>query len=180
MPRNRRLTENERLGIARERAEGVPVQALADRYGVSRVSIYNAAHHGSERRAANRSRSRVIGIRVSDRDLQGFDATLARRGIVHRSDALRCLMLAADDLLRPDVAMTAELRAMSAALNRAGNNVNQVARRLNEAKLKGEPLRYGAESHAGIRDLAGLVFDMADQIQALYRARRRTLGNRPA
>ena len=71
--------------------------------------------------------------------------------------------------------MTAELRAMSAALNRAGNNVNQVARRLNEAKLKGEPLRYGAESHAGIRDLAGLVFDMSDQIQELYRARRRTL-----
>ena len=88
------------------------------------MSIYNAAHHGSERQATNRSRSRVIGIRVSDRDLQGFDAALARRGIVHRSDALRCLMLAADDLLRPDAAMTAELRAMSAALNRAGNNVN--------------------------------------------------------
>ena len=157
MSRNRRLTENERLGIARERAEGVPVQAPAARHGVSRVSIYNAVHHGSERQAANRSRSRVIGIRVSDRDLQGFDTALARRGIVHRSDALRCLMLAADDLLRPDAAMTEELRAMSAALNRAGNNVNQVARWLNEAKLKGKPLLYGAKSHAGIRDLAGLV-----------------------
>jgi len=71
--------------------------------------------------------------------------------------------------------MTEELRAMSAALNRVGNNVNQVARRLNEAKIRGERPPYTAASHAGIRELAGLIFDMADQIQALFRARRRTL-----
>lgn len=175
MPRARRLTENERLSIARERAEGVPVQELATRYGVSRVSIYNAANHGTDRQAANASRSRVIGVRVSDRDLRGFDAALARRGIAHRSDAMRCLMLAANDILRPDEAMTEELRAMSAALNRVGNNVNQVARRLNEAKLRGERPPYTAASHAEIRELAGLVFDMADQIQELFRARRRAL-----
>ena len=63
---------------------------------------------------------------------------------------MRRLMLAADDLLRPDEMMTEELRAMSAALNRVGNNVNQVARRLNEAKLKGERLPYTAASHAEI------------------------------
>jgi phage-related minor tail protein len=84
-------------------------------------------------------------------------------------------MLMADDLLRPDHAMTQELRALSAALNRVGNNVNQVARRLNEAKLKGERLPYTPASHAGIRDLASLVFDMADQIQEMFRARRRAL-----
>ena len=56
-----------------------------------------------------------------------------------------------------------------------GNNVNQVARRLNEAKLKGERLPYTAASHAEIRGLAGLVFDMADQVQELFRARRRAL-----
>jgi len=153
----------------------MPVQELAARYGVSRVTIYNAANHGTERQMANASRSRVIGVRVSDRDLRGFDAALARRGIAHRSDAMRRILLAADDLLRPDEAMTEELRAMSAALNRVGNNVNQVARRLNEAKVRGEPPPYTAASHAGIRELAGLVFDMADQIQELLRARRRTL-----
>ena len=114
-------------------------------------------------------------MRVTDRDLRGFDAALARRGIAHRSDAMRCLMLAADDLLRPDEGMTDELRGMSAALNRVGNNVNQVARRLNEAKLKGERLPYTPASHAEIRDLAVLVFDMADQIQEMFRARRREL-----
>ena len=129
----------------------------------------------TERQAANASRSRVIGIRVSARDLRGFDAVLGRRGIAHRSDAMRRLMLAADNILRPDEVMTEELRTMSAALNRVGNNVNQVARRLNEAKVRGELPPYTAASHAEIRELAGLVFDMADQIQQLFRARRRAL-----
>jgi hypothetical protein len=88
---------------------------------------------------------------------------------------MRCLMLAADDLLRPDAGMTDELRGLSAALNRVGNNVNQIARRLNEAKLKGERLPYTPASHAEIRDLAALVFDMSDQIQEMFRARRRAL-----
>jgi len=175
MPRARRLTENERLSIAKARAEGVSVRELATRYGVSRVSIYNASTHGTERQEANVSRSRVIGIRVSARDLRGFDAALGRRGIAHRSDAMRRLMLAADDILRPDEDMTEELRRMSAALNRIGNNVNQVARRLNEAKVRGERPPYTAASHAEIRELAGLVFDMADQIQEMFRARRRAL-----
>jgi hypothetical protein len=101
------------------------------------------------------------------------DAALARHGVVHRSDALRCLVLAADDILRPDEGMTDELRGLSAALNRVGNTVNQVVRRLNEAKIKGERLPYTPASHAEIRDLAVLVFDMADQIQERFRARRR-------
>jgi hypothetical protein len=175
MPRARRLTENERLSIAKARAEGVPVRELATRYGVSRVSIYNASNHGTERQEANASRSRVVGIRVSDRDLRGFDAALGRKGIAHRSDAMRRLMLAADDILRPDEEMTEQLRAMSAALNRVGNNVNQVARRLNEAKVRGERPPYTAASHAEIRELAGLIFELADQIQQLFRARRRAL-----
>ena len=175
MPRARRLTEKERLSIAKAHAEGVPVRELATRYGVSRVSIYNASNHSTERQAANASRSRVIGIRVSACDLRGFDAVLGRRGIAHRSDAMRRLMLAADNILRPDEVMTEELRTMSAALNRVGNNVNQVARRLNEAKVRGELPPYTAASHAEIRELAGLVFDMADQIQQLFRARRRAL-----
>jgi hypothetical protein len=105
-------------------------------------------------------------MRVTDRDLRSFDAALARRGIAHRSDAMRCLMLAADDLLRPDEGMTDELRGLSAALN-------LVARRLNEAKLKGERLPYTPASHAEIRDLAVIVFDMADRIQQKFRTRRR-------
>ena len=175
MSRGRRLTETERLSIAQERLQGVAAGDLAARYGVSLKSVYNAANHAVDRQSANGSRPKVIGVRVSSRELQRFDAALARHGVAHRSDALRCLILAADDLLRPDEGMTDELRGLSAALNRVGNNVNQVARRLNEAKLRGERLPYTSGSHAEIRDLAVLIFDMADQIQEMFRARRRTL-----
>jgi len=150
------------FSIARKHAEGVPVLERAARYGVRRMAIYNAANHGTKRQAANASRSRVIGVQASDRDLRGFDAALSRQGIAHRSDAMRRLMLTADDILRPDEVMTEELCAMSAALNRAGNNVNQVARSLNEAKLKGDRLPQTAARDAEIRGLASLVFDMAD------------------
>ena len=140
MSRGRRLTETERLNIAQERLQGVAAGDLATRYGVSLKSVYNAANHAADRQTANGSRPKVIGMRVSPKELQRFDAALARRGVVHRSDAMRCLMLAADDLLRPDEGMTDELRGLRAALNRVGKNVNQVARRLNEAKLKGKRL----------------------------------------
>ncbi len=175
MSRGRRLTETERLNIAQERLQGVAAGDLATRYGVSLKSVYNAANHAADRQTANGSRPKVVGVRVSPKELQRFDAALARHGVLHRSDALRCLILAADDILRPDEGMTDELRNLSAALNRVGNNVNQVARRLNEAKIKGERLPYTSASHAEIRDLAVLVLDMADQIQEMFRARRRQL-----
>ena len=175
MSSSRRLTDQERRLIVRERAKGVSVGAISAALKVSPKTVYNVIGRGRSAVSANDSRTRVLTIRVTDRDLRGFDAVLARRGIAHRSDAMRCLMLAADDLLRPDEGMTVELRGLSAALNRVGNNVNQIARRLNEAKLKGERLPYTSASHAEIRDLAVLVFDMADQIQEMFRARRRTL-----
>jgi hypothetical protein len=175
MGNTRRLTDQERRQIVRERAKGVAVRDLAAALKVSPKTVYNVLGRGRSAVSANDSRTRVLTMRVTERDLRGFDAALSRRGIAHRSDAMRCLMLAADDLLRPDEGMTDELRGISAALNRVGNNVNQVARRLNEAKLKGERPPYTAASHAEIRDLAVLVFDMADQIQEMFRARRRAL-----
>ncbi len=171
----RRLTDQERRQIVRERTKGVSVTAISASLKVSPKTVYNVLGRGRSAVSANDSRTRVLTMRVTDRDLRGFDAALARRGIAHRSDALRCLILAADDILRPDAGMMDELRALSAALNRVGNNVNQVARRLNEAKLKGERLPYTPASHAEVRDLATLVFDMADQIQEMFRARRRVL-----
>ena len=81
MSRGRRPAETERLSIATERSQGVPAGKLAAHSHVSLKSIYNAANHGSERQVAHARRSRVVGIRVSERHLQGFDAALARRSI---------------------------------------------------------------------------------------------------
>ena len=175
MPRRRRLSEIERSTIAQDRRNGVSAASLATRYDVSLKTIYNVVNHWGERQTANGSRSRVVGIRVSEEDLRRFDAALSRRGIAHRSEALRRLMLAAEGVFLPDDEMCDELRSLGAALNRVGNNVNQIARRLNEAKLRGERLSYPASSHRDVRALAGLVFDLADQVQEMSRARRSLL-----
>ena len=175
MAKARRLTEVERLHIAKERSEGATAKELASRYGVSVVSVYNAVNHASGRRISNGSRTRVLNLRVSEAELRAFDASLSRRGITHRTDALRRFVMAADDLLAPDEHMTDELRSLSAALNRVGNNINQIARRLNEGRVRGEVAKLSVPEQAEIRALAGLVFDMSDQIQELSRNRRRAL-----
>jgi len=172
MSRGRRLTETERLSIAKERAQGIAAAELAARHGVSLKSVYNAVNHVRDRKRANGSRPKVIGLRVSERELERFDAALEGFGITNRTDALRALMAAAGKILKPDEKIADQLEGMSARINRVGNNVNQVARRMNEAKLRGEPLPYSAQSHAHMRELAGLVFEMADQIQEMFRARR--------
>ena len=175
MAKARRLTEEERLRIARERSEGVSAVDLSSRYGVSLKSVYNAVHHAQGRGISNGSRERVVGLRLSGSELRRFDAALSVRGIAHRADALRLLVMAADGFLSPDEHMTEELRSLSAALNRVGNNINQIARRLNEGRVRGELPKLSVPERAEIRALAGLVFDMSDQIQELSRNRRRAL-----
>ena len=175
MPSARRLTDQERKTIARDRAKGVSVRTMAADLGVSEKTVYNVLNHGRLARSANGSRTRVFTMRVSEAELRAFDASLSRRGINHRSDALRLLVMAADRFLVPDEHMTEELRNLGAALNRVGNNINQIARRLNEARVRGEALSLSVTERAEIRALAGLVFDMSDQIQELARNRRRAL-----
>ena len=172
MSRGRRLTETERLNIAKERAQGIAAAELAAQHGVSLKSVYNAVNHARDRKRANGSRPKVIGLRVSERELERFDAALEGFGVTNRTEALRALMAAAGGILKPDEKIACQLEGMSARINRVGNNVNQVARRMNEAKLRGEPLPYSAQSHAHMRELAELVFEMADQIQDMFRARR--------
>ncbi len=175
MSSSRRLTDQERRQIVRERAKGVSVSAISAALKVSPKTVYNVLSRGRSAVSANDSRTRVLlgltGAHASCEHGVCGACTIRVDGNAVRG----CLMLAADDLLRPDEGMTDELRGLSAALNRVGNNVNQVARRLNEAKLKGERLPYTPANHAEIRDLAVLVFDMADQIQEMFRARRREL-----
>ena len=171
----RRLTEEERLRIAKERSKGVPAADLAQQFGVSLKAVYNAVNHAHGRRASNGSRPQVVGLRLSAAELRRFDAALSARGIGHRSDALRCMILAASDLLAPDVHMTEELRGLGAAMNRVGNNINQIARRLNEGRVRGEQAVLTGSEKAEIRALAGLVFTIADQVQEMSRNRRASL-----
>ena len=102
MPRRRRLSEIERSTIAQERRNGVSAASLAARYDVSLKTIYNVVNHWGERQTANCSRSRVVGIRVSDDDLRRFDIKrewplcFTRLNPEHVASRLSALLLAED------------------------------------------------------------------------------------
>lgn len=175
MPVTRRLTDAERHRIPRDRAVGQSVRSIAARLGVSERTIYNVLRQGRAARVANGSRSEVLTLRVSRDELFAFDALLGRLQIVHRSAALRRMIGAAAGLLAPDPELGEALSRQSAALNRLGSNVNQIARRLNEARLRGERSALDLSDRAALRALAALLFETADQLRALTLGRRQRL-----
>lgn len=167
----RRLTAEERQTIVRERAKGVSAQALAGRFGVTPQTISATVRHAQDKALALDTTSRVLSLRVSDKDMQSFDAALARLGL-GRSKAMKRMMRAVSGLLALDDESTEGLNQLSAAVNRMGGNVNQIAKACNEARLRGEPLPYTAQSHAELREAAALMFNVSTQVRALARGRR--------
>ena len=172
MSRHRRLTPDERNQIVRERAKGITTQTLALRFGVSRQTIHNTVANDQKRQVDAHVKTAVINARVSDADARMFDNVLQQFGVPSRGEGLRRLMSIAADLYVPDTKTAAALKGLSASLGRVGSNVNQIAARLNEARIKKLPPPYDARSDAEIRALAALIFDLSDQIEDLAKAQR--------
>lgn len=178
MSTRRRLSREERLGIIRDRAKGVTHQALADRLGVTPRAIYYVLRTEKERRRESGTRTRVVTVTLSEDELQAFDAVLARQNITSRADGLRRLIQAANGLFIPDDQLGAELAGFRAALNRVGNNVSQIAKRMNEAANKGMRPPFSPSSLEQVRALAGFLLDFADQVHSLAERRRSELNLR--
>lgn len=174
MMMNSRLTEAQRREIAVERARGVPAQDVAARFGVSRQTIHATVRAGQDARPAGDVRSRVLSLRVSDRDMRSFDAAVSRHGL-GRSEAMKRMVRAVGGLLALDDGATEGLQQLQAAINRVGGNVNQIARACNEARLRGQPLPYTAGSHAEVREALALVFEVSRQVRAMAQSRRAQL-----
>jgi len=170
--RHRRLTQEQRFAIVRKRSEGVPVKDLARDYSVTQRAIFYTLKADQSRQLDGRVRSELVNVRLTPKERAKFDAELARRDIPSRADGLRRLIQSANGLFVPDDELSDQMRGLSASLNRAGNNINQIAQRLNEAKRKGQIPPYGNTAHAQVRALAGLVFDIADQVQDMAQRRR--------
>src|SRR6056297_1591280 len=175
-----RLSQEQRFAIVRKRGQGVPVANLAREFGVTPRTIYYTLQTDRSRQIDGRVRSEVVNVRLTAQELSRFDAVLARREIYSRAEALRRLIHAASDLFVPDDDLASEMRGLSAALNRAGNNVNQIAQRLNEAKQRGKVAPYGEGAHAQVRAIGALVFDIADQVQEMAERRRKALSGEVA
>lgn len=174
MPKGRILTEAERLVIARDAAKGVGVRELAIRFGVTRRTIHYTIKREKDRRRDTGVRTAAASVTVTPDEMQAFDAVLSKHKLDSRADGLRALMLAASGIFVPDDQLSGELASFRAALNRVGNNITQIARRMNEAKKRGMRPPYPSQSHEQVRALAEMILEMGDEIDML--ARRRSEG----
>ena len=172
MAERRRLTDLERLEIARESAKGVSSQSLAKRFGVTTRTIQYTVRREKTRKRDSGIRTASITVALTPEEVRAFDAVISRHGIPNRTVALRRLIQSANGIFQPDEHLADELRGFRASLNRVGNNVTQIAKRMNEANNKGIKPPFGQASLAQMRSLAGFVLDFADQVDLL--ARRRT------
>lgn len=171
MASRRRLTPEERQEIVRERLKGVTHAALAAQFGVSERTVYYTLRTEKDRRRDTRVRSKQVSVTLTPEELQGFDEVLARHGVSSRSAGVRLLIQSANGVFQPDQYLAEELKLFRAALNRVGNNVTQIAKRLNEARAKGIAPAFGDRSLTQLRLLSGFVLDFADQVDALARRR---------
>lgn len=168
MRHHRKLTDDERRKIIAARARGTPAALLADRFDVSTRTIYNTL---SRAKGARPALTRTISTRLSARQLAGFQAALARRGITDQPAALRRLMGAADILLRPaDPVVRDHLQAWGAQVATEGAAVNHIARKLNGAKLRGGPLPFSDDDMTTIRTFAGGLVELAEAFRILWEA----------
>ena len=168
MPHHRKLTDEERRQIIAARTGGTPAAVLAPRFGVSTRTIYNTL---SRAKGTRPDPTTTISMRLSARQLAGFQAALARRGITDQPAALRRLTGAADILLRPvDPVVRDHLQAWGAQVATDGAAVNHIARKLNEAKLRGRPIPFTDDDMTTIRTFAGGLVEFADAFRILWAA----------
>ncbi|WP_333712938.1 hypothetical protein [Yoonia sp.] len=168
MRHHRKLTDDERRQIIEARAGGTHASVLAHRFGVSTRTIYNTLSRTKGERPVL---TRTISTRLSARQLAGFQAALMRRGITDQPAALRRLMGAADILLRPvDPVVLDHLQAWGAQVATEGAAVNQIARKLNEAKLHGRPIPITDDDMTTIRTFAGGLVEFAEAFRSLWEA----------
>ncbi|RGP37532.1 helix-turn-helix domain-containing protein [Pseudotabrizicola alkalilacus] len=171
MRHHRKLTDEERRQIIEARAQGTSAAVLARRFGVSPRTIYNTLSKAKGTRPARTrpARTRTISTRLSARELAGLQAALARRSITDHPAALRRLMGAADILLRPvDPVVLDHLQAWGAQVANEGAAVNHIARKLNEAKLRGRPIPFTDDDMTTIRTFAGGLFEFAEEFCILW------------
>ena len=168
MRHHRKLTDDERRQIIEARARDTPAAALAHRCSVSTRTIYNTL---TRAKGACPGPTTTISMRLSARQLAGFQAALARRGITDQPAALRRLMGAADILLRPaDPVVRDHLQAWGAQVATEGAAVNHIARKLNEAKLRGRPMPFTDDDMTTIRTFAGSLVEFAEEFRILWEA----------
>ncbi|HKK57808.1 hypothetical protein [Marinobacter sp.] len=171
MTKRKRLTPDQRREIVAAHRRGVPKSVLAKDYEVTPRTIQYTLHRAEQGRRDSGVRTETMSVTLTPEEMAAFDAVLARSGVNTRADGMRRLVQGAAGLFQPDVHLADELAGFRGALNRVGNNVSQIAKRMNEAKMKGSAPSFSEDNLAQMRQLAGFILDFSDQVDLLARRR---------
>ena len=171
MAHHPKLTRNQRLAIAKAFRQGTSAQALSERYSVTKRTIYYAAKGEEDAKVASGARTEIVNVRMTQAEVEAFDRVLERHGIERRGEGLRSLIHAANGLFVTDQDLKDQLHDMRVALNRVGNNVSQIAKRMHEANLRAQQPAFADGDLADIRELAGMVADYGDQLARMIERR---------
>lgn len=171
MTKRKRLTPEQRREIVAAHRRGMPKSVLAKDFDVTPRAIQYTLRKAEQGRRDSGIRTETMSVTLTPDEMAAFDAVLSKNGIETRADGMRRLVQGSAGLFQPDVHLANELAGFRVALNRVGNNVTQIAKRMNEANNKGLRPQFSGEDLAQMRQLAGFVLDFADQVDLLARRR---------
>jgi DNA-binding transcriptional MerR regulator len=133
--RKPRLSQKQQAAVIAQKRKGAGTKALAERFGVSEVTIRRVVRDAGVARVEAKTDTAMVSVRVPRTDIRAFEATISKLGFEQKSDALRAFVRHPAGFLTPDDELVAALRGLDRAFVAIGTNVNQIARRLNDFQL---------------------------------------------
>ncbi len=167
----KKLTRNQRFEIVRDHKDGVTTGTLATRYGVTKRAIQYTVRSDVERQKSEGTRSITISSKITEDEAEAFGRLVEQYGFKTRAEAFRALIKVAQNVFQPTETEVVDLGKLAAQTFKVGGNVNQIAQRMNAARKKGTVPLYGVRDQAVLRDLTALVFEVADQVEAMAKRR---------
>lgn len=168
-----RLSETQRSAILREVKKGAAIKELARRYGVTPQTIRNVVRRRREEAETAKVRSVIIGARVSEAEARAFDVALSRLGDVSRSAAVRAFARQPEGFLTPDAELAETVLNLRRDFSALGNNINQIARRLNSPMITDPEKRLSKSELALITDLRAQLVEANATLDTLLGIKRR-------
>ena len=175
MSKSRRLSPDQRLSLLAQRRKGVATKELAVRYGISERAVRYALATEKTRKIAAHQKDTTIAVRIDGDALRHFDGVLFTHGFSTRSEALRRIIYGAAGFFSPDEHLANEVKKAVSELARVGTNINQIARRLNQAAVMGSPGTTSKAELIEIRELSSLVLELRNDLQSVINRRRTQL-----
>jgi len=175
MSKSRRLSPEQRQTLLAQRQKGVGTKELAERFGISDRAVRMTLATEKQRKITAQQKDTTIAVRIDAEAVMSFDAVISRLDFRSRSEALRRMIYGASGFFAPDEQLSDEVRRAVGELAKVGSNVNQIARRLNQAAMIGSSGTVSKAELAEVRQISVLVQDLRTDLQAVINRRRRQL-----